>query len=334
MSQQLTQLCIDACRGKVQAYAGDNAQYTDDAVRAAIQEMIGSETLTYQAYRKHKHELFELLEEVLNIRLPDAWNISPFYNELVSLKSTQLGDKNEFIVEDNSTLIVSRFSGNHWNVERQKLIGKRAFNLPCEWYAVRCYDELERFLVGASSVAEMFNKLVESFQKAIDARVYTSFTAAPTYLPGAFVENGALTIDAVMNLIARVETANGNKAARLVGSRAALAKLDGLIPSEWISDSQKEQKASTGQLRIWQGIPTVVIPQVFVASSYDFAISDKTIMVIPADYKPVLLWYEGDTRTRELDDHMTNDMTIDLTLQSKIGCGVVFSELFGIYNIV
>ncbi len=332
MSRELITLCIDACRGRVKAYAAENAAYTDDAIRQAFKEIIGGETLTYQAWRRHKIEVFEIIEEVLNTNLPDAWNLSPFYNELVEVKNGSLGDKNEYTVEDHSMLVVSKFSGNHWNTDRQKLIGKKAFTLDTEWFYIRVYDELERFLKGTVTIAEMFARLQTSFQRDFDSRVYSAFTSAPVYLPGKFIESGSLTKDNLTRLIDRVETANG-KPARIVSTKVGLAKLDALVPSQWISDAMRDEKHTTGLLRVWDGHQTLVIPQCFTFGTYDFRISDTTVLVLPADYKPIKFYFEGDTRSREYGHEDTQDMTIDVQLQTKAGIGVVFSNLFGQYNV-
>lgn len=325
-------LCIDACRGRVANYSAENARYTDEAVRNAFYEILGDDKLTYQNWRRHKVEIFEIIEEVLRTNLPDAWNLSPFYNEVVEVRNGALGQKNEFIVEDHSTLIVSRFSGNHWDTDRQKLIGNRAFSLDTEWFYIRVYDELERFLKGITTIEGMFAKLQESLQKDIDSRVASAFTGANIYLPGKFVETGSLTADNMMTLVSRVETAAG-RTARIVGTKVGLAKLDALVNSSWVSNEMKEEKHTTGRVRVWEGIQTVEIPQCFTPGTYDFRISDTTLFVLPSNTKPIKLYFEGEMRSNELSANDTIDQTIDYQVQTKLGVGVVFDDLFGQYTI-
>ena len=82
-----------------------------------------------------------------------------------------------------------------------------------------------------------------------------------------------------------------------------------------------------------EGISTVEIPQVFTRGTYDFKISDNTLFVLPENYKPIKLYFEGDTRSRELEYKDTMDQTIDYEVQTKLGVGVVFDTLFGKYTI-
>lgn len=332
MANALVTLCVDARRNRVANFSAENAKYTDEAIRQAFYEILGDDKLTYKNWRKHKVEIFEIIEEVLNITLPDAWNESPFYNEMVEVKNFLLGQKNEFIVEDNSTLVVSRISGNHWNIDRQKLPAGKTFSVETEWFGIRVYDELERFLKGVQTVEKMFAKMQESIQKDIDARIYSAFNGAGTYLPSEFQESGSFTKDNMLELVQKVQTAS-QKTVRIAGTKQALAKLDSLISSEWISNEMKEEKHTTGRIKVWEGINTVEIPQTFTHGTYDFKVDDNVLYVLPENFKPIKLYFEGDTRSRELKDKDTEDMTLDYQVQTKLGVGVVFDTLFATYTV-
>lgn len=328
----LVNLCVDARRNRVANFSVENEKYTDEAARAAFTEILGTDKLTYQAWRKHKVEIFEIIEETLNQTLPDAWDNSPFYNELVEVKNYLLGQKNEFVVEDDSVLIVSKFSGNHWDIDRQKLPSGKTFDVATEWFAIKVYDELERFLKGVTTLAKMFDKIQEALQKDIDARIYSAFNGAGTYLPTAFQETGTLDKDTMIALADKVQTASG-KSVRLAGTKTALAKLDNIIASEWISEEMKKEKNTTGRVKVWEGFNTIEIPQTFNRGTYDFKVSDNVIYILPENYKPIKLYFEGDTRSREVDENGNHDQTITYELQTKMGIGVIFESLFGVYNL-
>ena len=70
MANALVTLCVDARRNRVANFSAENAKYTDEAIRQAFYEILGEDKLTYQNWRKHKVEIFEIIEEVLNITLP------------------------------------------------------------------------------------------------------------------------------------------------------------------------------------------------------------------------------------------------------------------------
>ena len=328
----LTNLCIDARRGRVGNFSEDCEKHTDEAVRAGFIELLGTDKLTYRAWKNNKEKVFEIIEDTLNETIPDAWDNSNFYNELVEIKNGRLGQKNEFIVEDNSVLLVSRFSGNHWNIDRQKLPAGKTFSLETEWYAIMVYDELERFLKGVTTTVKMFDTIQMSIQRSIDDRVYAAFNGAGTYLPAQFKETGTFDKKQLLALAARVQTASG-RTVRFAGTRTALAQLDSLVSTAWVSNEMKQDKNTTGYLRIWEGYNTIEIPQTFNRGTYDFKSPDNMIYVLPENYKPIKLFFEGDTRSRDLNEYQNNDQTISYQVQTKMGVGVVFDTLFGTYNI-
>lgn len=111
--KDLTTLMNDSLTNKVALFNAEASKYTDQAIREAFFEILGEDKLTWQNFRNHKNEIYTVIETVLSINLPTAWENSRFYDQFVEVKNGALGDKNEFVVEDNSILVASRFSGNH-----------------------------------------------------------------------------------------------------------------------------------------------------------------------------------------------------------------------------
>lgn len=334
-NRDFVQLCVDARRGRVKNFAAGCENKVDEVARAKANEIFGvkeDEKISDRAWKHHKDEWFEIVEDVINETVPDAWEMSPFYRELVEIKNGALGQKNEFIVQDNSTLIVSKFSGNHWDIDRQKLPAGKTFSLDTEWYAVMVYDETERFRKGITSLVEMFNIIQRSIQQEIDDRIYSSFNGAGTYLPSSFQETGTFDADTLLTLAERVSVAS-RRNVRLAGSRAALAKIYKGMNSDYLSNSMKEDINTTGYLQLWNGYKTIAIPQSFTRGTYDFRNPNDKIYVLPENYKPIKLFFEGETRSRELDEYQNHDQTISYQLQTKLGTGVVFDSVFGTYSI-
>ena len=331
---ELTNLMNDALSKRVGLFADGAEKYTDQAVREAFFEILGEDKLTWQNFRNHKNEIYTVMENVLTTNLPLAWENSSFYDQFVDIKNGALGDANEFVVEDNSILVASRFSGNHWDTDRQKLQGKKGFSVSTEWIYIRVYDELERFLKGNITLPEMMTKLQKGFTNDIDTRVYTSFNGIGTYLPAKFQESGSYDRDTMAELIQRVQIAS-QKNVVLAGTRTALASIVSGIDSQWISAAQKEELATTGSLvnLTGLGVVAVEIPQTFVRGTYDFKVDNKSIFVLPDNEKFIKVYFEGDTRAREMSAQDTHDQTIDTQVQTKIGVGCVFSNVFGKYNL-
>lgn len=334
--QSLCNLMNDACSNRVATFSNaETAKFTDEAVREAFFSILGEDKLTWRGWRNHKNEIFTIMEDVLNTNLPLAWENSTFYNQFVESKNGALGDKNEYDVEDNSVLIATRFSGNHWDTDRKKLHGKRKFSVDTEWFYIHIYDDLERFLKGIITLPEMVAKMQKGMQNAIDDRIFTSFNGAGTYLPPAFQVTGTYDRIKMSELIQKVQYAS-QKNVILAGTKTALSAIAEGIDSKWISNSQKEEMATKGVVldMTGLGVTGVEIPQTFVRGTYDFKVDNKSIFVLPDNEKFIKVFYEGDTRARELGANETHDQSIDTQIQTKVGVGCVFSNVFGKYTTV
>ena len=334
--QSICNLMNDACSNRVATFSNaETAKYTDEAVREAFFNILGEDKLSWRSWRNHKNEIFTIMEDVLNTNLPLAWENSTFYNQFVETKNGALGDKNEFIVEDNSVLVAYRFAGNHWDTDRKKLHGKRSFSVDTEWFYVHVYDDLERFLKGIITLPEMVAKMQKAMQNSIDDRIFTAFNGAGTYLPAAFQVSGTYDRIKMTELIQKVQYAS-QKNVVLAGTKTALSAIADGINSDWISASQKEELATTGSVlkNTGLGVVGIEIPQTFVRGTYDFKVDNKSIYVLPDNEKFIKVYFEGDTRARELGSTDTHDQTIDTQIQTKVGVGCVFSNVFGKYTTV
>lgn len=329
-------LMNDRLSNRVATFSNEEtAKYADEAVRQAFFEILGEDKLTWQNWRNHKNEIFTIMEDVLQTNLPNAWEDSPFYAQFVETKNGALGDKNEFVVDDNAVLVASNFAGNHWDTDRKKLYGKKAFSVDTSWSYIRVYDDLERFLKGAITLPEMIAKMQKAFQDDIDSRIFSAFNGAGTYLPAEFQVTGAYSRAQMDNLIQKVTVAT-QKNVILAGTRQALSYIASGINANWISNAQKEEFATKGALLTLTGFGVVAIeiPQTFVRGTYDFKVDNKSIFVLPDNEKFIKLFYEGEVRARDLTAQDTHDQTIDTQVQTKLGVGCVFSNVFGKYSIV
>lgn len=70
-----------------------------------------------QAWRDHGKEIASLIEDVMVDKMNSGWNeANARFMEFVEDRNLADGDMNEFYVEDNSLLTVSKFAGNHHDI--------------------------------------------------------------------------------------------------------------------------------------------------------------------------------------------------------------------------
>lgn len=74
-----------------------------------------------QVWRDHSREFASLIEETLHDKMQSGWNeANARFMDLVESKTIGVDDDLEFYVEDNSLMTVSKFAGNHHDINLNK----------------------------------------------------------------------------------------------------------------------------------------------------------------------------------------------------------------------
>jgi len=334
IQNEIFELALDLGRGDFSRHIDETKVTKKDLenhLRDLItNDMLGGKTL-YQAVRRNKIELYEIVEELVNVTLRENIVNSPFMDTFVDFKDRGLGDKTEFYAE-GGLLSVATFAGNHWDTYRQSLDIGDVVTLPKEWIYIHVYEELERFLLGIVGIDKIMDKVYRSVNKYIQDRIYAQFNNVANAVPSDFSATGN-TEAAVGALVDKVQAAGGYASMTIAGTKGALRKLATAVPDKMFANSQKEAKAQTGSIGEWEGNALMIIPQTLQSGTFDLALSDDKIFIMGADIKPIKFEIFGDTRTKSnTDGQANNDMTIDAQIQTKIGLGLVISEAFGVFT--
>lgn len=113
-----SELLLDAARGEVKEYSAKDAnKKIVEKFRAALGiEPTDRPQHVKRAIRANKDLVFTLIEETIEEMIVSGWMENPFFMQFVETKNLALGDENNFYVEDDSILSVSKVSGNHHNI--------------------------------------------------------------------------------------------------------------------------------------------------------------------------------------------------------------------------
>lgn len=337
--QQLIALGIDTYTGDVGNYVAKDVDTSagsmDDVMRERFaKEILHDEKFNYRVYRKYKNDIFEILETVLDQTLPEGWSENEFFNRFVETIRVDLGDKNEFYAEDNGYFVVSKFSGNHWDTNRERMDLGAEFSVETTWWDVHFYNEFERFMKNIDSWAKLLDKARKSFLQAFQSAAYVAFTNMSDLVPDGFTGRGALSTDTerdeLLTLLDKVSAANNGVKPIIVGTGAALRKLQKNIDENWIPESAKEQRNRNGVISSWEGYDLMPIPQVFKQGTFDFALSSTRLILLANNAKPIKFVFEGDSRLKEITDSRENmDMTLEGQIQVKAGLAVIYGGIVG-----
>ena len=342
-----SKLMIDTAFGNFEE--GINAKEANEKIVSMFKQAIGIDEKSTKAeirkaIRRNQQVLFDLIEEVVPNLLQTGWQDNPFFNEFVETKNIDIGDMNVFYTEDETLLTVSKVSGNHWDIDRQRLGKGASFSVETSWYGIAVYSEYERLLTGAEDFATFVTKLYEAVDRYVNESIYQAMLSASAQLPGGatgsgqWVKTGALTAaekDTFMQLIEDVQMATGMEVV-IMGTKTALSKLEGMQNIDWVSEDMKVQRNTTGRIGYFEGIRLVELKQGFrLNDTSNRLVDDKQLFIMPVgDNRFIKVVNEGQPEMRQVNDNTTNqDMTYDYRYMFKMGVAVMVNLLFGVYNI-
>ncbi|MGF6375108.1 hypothetical protein M2140_000142 [Clostridiales Family XIII bacterium PM5-7] len=328
----ITKLMIDTAKGQVVNFSKGDAELE---IRKQFNTLLGlSENASMKeirrAIRKNKTAIFEIIEDTIDELLISGWGENPFFLQFVETINLNDGDKNEFYVPDDSILTMSKFSGNHHDLIRQKLGIGKSFSVTTSWYGIKVYEEFERYVAGRVDWGKYVTKLYEGVDKAVNDMLYGAFLGLKDFMPPAYAFSGDPTEEAILQRVEMVQTATGKEVV-IAGPRTAIARITNLNNEKW-SDEMINERNTLGGLGRWNGIQMMRIPQVFEQGTRNFKYDEKTFYILPlTDEKPIKFVYEGDPRYVETTDYETNrDMTIEAMYQTKMGFATIVGSDYAV----
>lgn len=340
--QELVAMCIDHYANVLKNYVSDKVKTDDTTIDQQIRErmlkeVFHGEPFNHRTYRKYQNDFFEVIEVTMDQSIPDGWRDNPVWNRFVEERRLDLGDTNEFYINGNSLLTVSKFSGNHWDTNRERFDLGSSTSVPTSWFVAHFYNEAERFMKEIDSFITMMNKVTASFLNSFYGASYTAFADIANYVPEEFSGKGTLATaaekKALLLLRDKIETAN-NSTAIFVGTKTALRELQGTIDDHWISDSMQNERNRNGIISTWEGTELLPLPNVFKRGTFDFMIPTNKILIVTTNATPIKFVYEGNTRIKEVQTIQENqDMTLEYQAQVKAGVGVVIDSVVGEWEI-
>lgn len=298
-----------------------------DAVDALRQKLIeangGSPVLDYKAYRRNKVEIFEIIEELVPTIVNEGLTGSEFFMNYVDYRNTNLGDKNEFVVPDNSVFVVSEIADGIATPRRQRIGSVTTKSVDTYYHVVRMYDEFSRFMSGRIDWNDLVNKVSNAFQRNIWDTIYSTFigiTSTTTGMSETYIKTGSWDDETLMSLLEHVEAATGEKPA-IFGTGSALRKATTSV----VSDEAKTSLYNTGFYGKFYGYPEFRIPQVHTIGTDTFKLSDNVLHVVAGNQKFVKFVTEGKDEMLEKSYDINADMSVEYLMREKYGCAAMFS---------
>ena len=327
--EEIIKLGIDIAKNAVPTqYSGLNA---DEALRNGFKELVGVSKdgiIDGRTMRKHSAEVFEILEEVLDVVLDDS--LRNELDSLVEYRNVKLGDTLQFNIPRKNIYKVAIISDGNGNMRRQRVTGGESLTITPSIYGVKIYEEWSRFMAGRIDWLGMIRDVAESFAVDIKNRIYNT-------LVNHFQEAGAddeyrQTISGrvptereILTMAKHIEAKTG-QAVTIYGTALALNQLELTQPS----DDDLRRKNAQGYLGTVAGIPTKEIRPTHVANTNTFETEDDFVILVPeGGDRMIKVVNEGQSFILEATGTESVDRTKEYEVINKFGISIMPTSQFG-----
>lgn len=332
----ILKLALDLKRGMKVFEVNDktySAPEATEVLRAALIEANGgSAKFDRKALRRNKVEIFEIIETLVNVIVNEGFKGDEFWTRFVDERNLALGDKNEFVVPENSEFVVSKIADGILTPRRQRIGKQTTLSVDTEYRIIRAYEEFSRFMSGRIDWVDVCDRVAKAFQKAMWTDIYTAFTGinettAP--LNGTYIVNGAYDEDALLEICEHVEATTG-KTVYICGAASALRKCTTAVVSHKAQDALYDN----GYYGKFNGYDMIKLNQVHAPGTDRFILPSNELYIVAGDDQFIKFVREGDTEIIERDYSQNADATQEYLMREKWGVAVVFSgKGFGKYTI-
>lgn len=321
-----------AVRGTVPSEFAEAGQKVD--VNAALRDELRSLLPDYNAFRRNKLDVFELLQETYDDVLPI--NVKPVLGMFADIQFVPNGSRVTFtqkVGKFRAKKFITRVSPS--GVYETFRLDKREFELFPQAYGGAFTIDFERFLDGAETIMDGLEILMEGIEDQIYAQIQTALMASWNAIRPADTKKthggfDKTKMDALIThvrafgspvIICSPQFANEM-------SEAVVYKTSGTpsVPEADLIDIRER-----GYIGVYKGVPIVVLPQSFNDDDCtEWTINPRLAYVMPAgDEKVVKIAFEGETI---IDEFKNRDRSMEIEGYKKFAVGIVTTKNWGIYQ--
>ena len=326
MSKNIITLANDLAMNKVTDYSVEDS---NEVLRSAFYDLLGMDEynskISRRAMRKHKLEIFEIIEEVLDVSIDR--DLRNQFDDWVEYRNLARGDKQSFITPDDQLFKVAIISDGNQNLLRQRVRGGQRVTVPTQNYGVKIYEELDRFLSGDVDWNAMIQNVSLSFALQIRDEVVSAIV---DNFPHAGAEKTSVTIGAdpteseILTFAQKIK-AKTRQDVSIYGTKLALHK----IKPNVTSDAQDGQRNATGYYDQIAGIPMYELEN-SLKENGEFRLEDDFILILPETRdKMIKVVNEGESYTEEGRPEGNASMDLEYIMTNRMGIAIMPSSVYG-----
>lgn len=292
-----------------------------------------------RAMQKYGNELFEVIEDVIDIKVETGFKESEFFNQFVEERNIARGDSQEFWTDEDIVLSTVKIAGDHHDFTLQRLGSGESYTVTTSVYGIAVGADIDMYLAGRYDWSKLTDACARAFVVQIQNEMYAEVMNVGEKLPAQFKGTGTLgsaTKDQFDTLIEDVTIANDNAPVIIMGTKTALKKLIGLADIDWVTEGQKGEVAATGRLGSYEGVTLMEIPQRFALNDTTQKLVDSTkLLIMPqVENKFVKFVDVGETEITEVTEKAARmDDTMKYEVQRAMGIGTQIGRYFGVWQL-
>ena len=326
MHKDIVKLAVDVSLGRVTNYS---VQESNDVLRNAFAELmefsLEDGSISRQTFRKHKAEIFEILEEIINETLHEG--LGGQFDKFAEYRNLKWGDTNKFKVPVRDIFRVALVSDGNGAIRRQRLRDDSEFVVSVDTYAIKIGEDFHRFLAGRVQWADLMKLIGESFKRDLTLRIHDALMASFKSYNSTYHFEGNLDEKKLVETAMHIEARTGEKVA-VYGTKLALRELT--PATGMVTDEMRNQRNQTGYYATIAGIDLYEIEQAHKYGTDDWAISNKMLLILPQNHdKMIKVINEGDAIIQDQAGGISADMMQEYFIANRFGIAIITSKVFG-----
>ncbi len=321
---KIAQLGIDIYRGSLGNFSREDST---NALREEFKKICGTDKIDYKVMRKHKVEIYEILEEALTELV--GRDMESIFENNAEYRNVAWGDQPLFIIKNPNLFKVAVVADGVGRARRQRL-DNGTLTIVTKNRIIQIYEEFYRFLAGRIDWVELVNKVARSYSNQIYTEVYSAIYNGYSSLSSTYAKTGAFNESTLRTLIEHIE-AKTNTNAAIYGTKNAL----GMITTAQPSNEEKDTYSKQGYYGGFYGTPMRKVFQSHTNGTDTFAINNSFIMVLPEGEEQIVkILDEGDSIIIDMPGGQSADLSQDYVFIRKSGIAVLTSSVWGQYRFV
>jgi len=306
---------------------------TKEATRNALIEFYGLTDLTPREIRRNKVHIMALIEEVIDVILPQKLQerVEMFAEVKSYARDAEVVFDIKAVGKRRAFLTIKK--GQRGGLYQAARLDDRQMSLPVWTETVGVYITLEEILLGKYSLQELMNNILDGFVERMYVLVVEALQAASGSVPAVNTASAAGFAPASIDPILRVIATYG--VPTIMGFHNVITKINnnGFIASSnpTLPASDLEEIKNNGYIGKYKSVPVIKLPNYILneVTNATWMLDEAKLFILPSGAKPVKVALKGDLT---IIDDVHPSGSEEWNAHKMLGVGILLYNNIGIYE--